>query len=347
MSWLEEEQQREQEKKERLMAAQKKFVRQIIGGVIAVSILIIAIVTFFNSYTVIKAGYEGAKYSLNGGIKQTALKQGWRWHSPFDNVKQYPISKETVYLGKPVEGKGDDNSIRVNTSDGKSVDTDVTYAFAIEEGQSPYIALRFRKQSADTVNNTFIKQQLKGAIQSVTTRYSVVEVYGGDKRAEITKKVQDELTARLGKDHIILEDFSFQDIRPDETTLLAIQKIVDAKNQEELLKQQNKNLQQEQVNKKLQAETDEQVALIQARQEAEQKKIATQAEAHKQVELAKAEAEKIRLEGEAQAKANRELSASVSATLNEYIRSNAWNGQYPTTMTGSGTDVILDNRTTK
>lgn len=58
-------------------------------------------------------------------------------------------------------------------------------------------------------------------------------------------------------------------------------------------------------------------------------------------DLADANAYKIEQEALAQAKANRALRASINQDLVEYVKANRWNGEYPKTLAGADTNMLL------
>jgi regulator of protease activity HflC (stomatin/prohibitin superfamily) len=300
-----------------------KQIKLIVGAIIAFIAIIFVIIIYNKSTDHIAPGYKGVIFSATSGVSETAIAMGpgFHGHWPWQDILQYPESKETVYLvapptgpdGKP--GKGEDNSFKVNTADGKSVDADVTYAYRMDTTRLGYIVNRFRKADASTIAETFIKQQLKSAVQAITTQYSVLEVYGGEKRNEITKKVQELFTSRLAPDGIIVEDLTFQDIRPDGPTLQSIQKIVDSKNQEELLKQQSKNAEQEALNNKITAEGAAKVSNVQFQRDADQQIIAAKAAAESLKISSQASADALAISSKAKADANARVAASLSEPI--------------------------------
>ena len=83
--------------------------------------------------TKIDAGYGGVVYSMNGGVEDDALSQGWHVVSPFKTITEYPISTETVYLSRDKkEGSSDDDSFFISTKDGKNVNVDVSYSYRMD-----------------------------------------------------------------------------------------------------------------------------------------------------------------------------------------------------------------------
>lgn len=281
-----------------------KFKLGLIGAGVGI---IFAFILILSMTVRVEPGYNAVIYSANGGLEEKTLNQGWHFIAPWKKAYDYPVSTETVYLtSNKIDGSKEDESMNVNTKDGKSVNVDITYAYHMEPTKLPHIFTKFRRQTAFEISNTYMKQQLKTSIQSITTRYSVLDVYG-EKRAEITLKVEEEFAKNLEKDGIILENFAFSDIRPDAKTLEAIQAIVNAQNAEQLLKQEEKNKRQQAINDKIAAEGQEQVALVQARQKAEEKRIA-----------ASANADATLTEAEATAEANRKISASLDKNIIQY-----------------------------
>lgn len=294
-----------QQEAKRLADIKTKGIKRLIGLGAIVFGLIIGLIVLFQSSTIVQPGYQGVQFSLNGGIKDDVLGQGLKWHAPWVDVTQYPVSTETVYLTKKDEQKSEGNeSFDVNTSDGKSVNIDIVYSYHMESKQLPHIFTKFRRAEAPSIESGYMKTQLKTVIQEVTTENSVLAVYA-EQRAEVTKQITDKLTEVLGKDGIILENFAMSDVRPDEKTLVSLQKIADSQNQQEFLKREERNKEQEAKNNKVEAEGKAAVAIVDA----------------------EARAEKIRIEADAQANANEMLAKSLSPAIVQYEWIKQWDGQ--------------------
>lgn len=282
-----------------------------IGGVLTALILIGGVICAFASTTTVKAGYAGVVYNANGGIEQKALDQGWHVIAPWKSVTEYPVSTEPVYLTKSsTEGSKNDDSFNVSTKEGKPVNVDVMYSFHMEQDKLPHIFTKFKGASADTIEKGFIKQSIKGIIQEVTSQYAVMDLYG-EKRGEITKKIEDTLNSKgsvLHEDGIVIETFAFGEIRPDENSMKAIQAKVDAQ----------QKLQQLEIEKQ------------QSSVQADQARIKAQGEA---------DAKLIQAQGEA--KANKEKQLSLTPELIEYLKVQQWDGKNPTTVLGNGTSTLV------
>lgn len=269
-----------------------------IGWIIAAVCLLIVI---FLSITVVSPGYQGVVFSLNGGVKQKVLGQGLNFHMPFplNRVTEYPVSTETVYMHKNTGDQFD-----VNTMDGKSVEVDVVYSYHMDSNQLAHIFTKFRRKTHDEIESTYIKTLIKTVMQETTTKYSVLGVYA-EHRDEVTKLISKNLSAELGKDGIILENFSMSDVRPDGKTMKSLQAIADAQNKQEYLKREELNKKQEAVNNTIEAEGKKQVAIVEA---------------------------------DGRSEANRKLQQSITPSLIQYEWVKRWDGKLPTV---SGSSSIM------
>ena len=260
-------------------------------------VVLLLLLLFYLSFTIVEPGYKGLVFSLNGGLQKKVLDQGLNFHLPYPihKVTQYPISTETVYLTKDNDQETD-QSFDVNTSDGKSVNVDVVYSYHMDEKKLPHIFTKFRRKTHDQIEETYIKTLIKTVMQETTTKYSVLGVYT-EKRSEVTKQISQNLAKILAKDGIILENFAMSDVRPDEKTLKSLQAIADAQNRQEFLRREELNKKQEAINNKIEAEGKKQVMIIEA---------------------------------EGKAEANNKLNASLTPELVQYEWIKKWNGKVPT-----------------
>ncbi len=292
----------------------RKQIISIIIAVLVVAILVLGVITMTEK---IEPGYKGVVYSLNGGIKDEVLDQGLQIVMPWEQVTQYPVSTETVYLTKGTDGGStSDGSFNINTYDGKSVNVDVVYSYKMEPEKLPHIFTKFRRQTHEEIQAGYLKTQIKSVMQEVSTLYSVLGVYA-ENRAEITKEMQKLLKERLEVDGIIIENFSLSDVRPDEETLLSLQKIADAQNQQEFLKREQKNKEQEAINAKIEAEGKKNVAIVEA----------------------EADAEQTRIKAESQAKANQLLSESLTSAIIQDNWIKRWDGIMPK-VSGANNSIV-------
>lgn len=319
MDWEREEAKKNKEEE----AKQRKRIRNWV--IIGVSVLFVIILASL-SLTRVMPGYAGVQYSLVSGMKDEVLREGLKVHPPWVKVYEYPTSTETVELRNPrKDEKREDNSLQVNTGDAKSVRVDVRYYYKMDEEKLAHIFKRFRRQDAEWVAENFIKSEILNATQNVTTKHSVLQIYSQN-REEIATEIRETLKERLAKDGIILEQFTFSDVRPDKETANILQQIADAENQREVLIREEKNLKQQRNNIR-------------------EEKANEQAAANEDQEIARTKADtkaiEITIEAEAQAEANRILAKSLDSNIVQYEWIKKWEGILPKVSSdGGGASIV-------
>lgn len=281
---------------------QIRFRKFVIGGVFTGVILVIAVIIFFQSFTVVKPGYAGVKYSTFNGLNKTPVTQGFNWHAPWTNVHQYPTSTEIEKRLIVRDNDGvikTDNSITVNTGDGKSVKVAYTYNFSMEQDKLPHIFTKYRRKPAPQIADENIDQQIINTFQNIGTAHSVLEIYS-QKRAAINTDVFNQVREDMAVDGIKIEELTIVDVVPDEKTLAVLQQIADEQNKRELvvrqrntLAEENINIEQQNKNNLNKAQGDKAVAEVAAQQKAST----------------------LAIEAAGQAKANREVAGSITPAL--------------------------------
>lgn len=260
-----------------------KIKNGLIGGIGFLIILIIVSIFGLNCIERIPNGYNGVQYSMNGGVKDEVLSQGWHLVSPMVKVKEFTISNEQLILSKDErDGSETDESFNVSTADDASISVSfqMTYKFNQETLLDTY--KKFRGMSGEDIVNHRVKTVLKSKISEVTTDYSMMDIYSGN-RSEINNKITEYLAKEFKNSYgIDVIDASIIDVHPD----TQLQETID--NRVKAL-QKKQQAQAEQETAKVEAET----ALIKAQNEAD-------------IILAKAKAE---------ADANREIAASITDNL--------------------------------
>ena len=247
----------------------KGFVGAVALGVIIVFGLICALLLWER----IPVGYEGVVYSVNGGVQDKTLTQGWKFSPPGRKVKLFTVGNEQLILTKDKrEGSKKDDSFRVSTSDDATIaiSFQMSYHFIPENLVDTY--KKFKGMSGNDIVENRVKTVMKSKISEVTTNYSLMDIYSGN-RSEINNNITKYLNDEFGKSYgIEVSDASIIDVHPDKQLRKTINDRVDAL-------QRKQKAQAEQETAKVEAET----ALIKARNEAEIKitKAKAEAEANK------------------------------------------------------------------
>ena len=252
-----------------------------LGGITLGIVIIVGIILMIFCTTRVPAGYIAVQYNVNGGIAGDVLEQGWHIVPPTVNTTLYSIGLEQSYLTS--EDKGDspkDESFNTPTSDGKSLTVDLEFSYRFNQDTIADTFVKFKGKSGETVKDTFIKPKMKAWTQEVTAKYPVTDVFG-DKRQELNEALDVYLKEKFEPYGIIIDTVNFTNISTDSETQAAIQKKVNAQQEQELANIEAKTA-------KINADKDKEVALIEAEKEKEKAAI-------------EAEQAKIKAEGQAEA----------------------------------------------
>ena len=255
---------------------------KIVGAVLAV-VMVIGLICCGLCLERIPAGYVGVVYSMNGGVQDEILTQGFHLVSPTKHVKEFTVGNEQLILSQDErDGSEVDESFLVSTADNAniSISFQMSYRFMEDEVVDTY--KKFRGMDGESIVNSRVRTVLKAKISEVTTNYTMMDIYSGDRgkiNDELTDFLNDELSKEFGIEVI---DASIIDVHPDDQLQKTIQDRVTA------------------MQKKQQAE-------------AEQETIRVQNETKLLEAQANADAQRIAAEGEAEA--NRIIASSLTSEL--------------------------------
>lgn len=286
----------------------KGTISKIVGSVGIGFIFIVLFIFGYSCTYKVDPGYAGVIYNMDGGIETETLGQGFHIVAPWKKVIEYPVSTETVYYTKSNDDGDEkkDNSINVNTKDGKQVNVSVTYAYHMDEVQLPSVFEKFRGQKSEVIEAGYMKNEMYQAINEITSQYSLMELVG-DKRPQINEAILNKFRSSLESYGIVIETFNLSDVVPDEQTKEAIQAVVNAQNALEKAKVE-----------KEQAEVDAEKARVAAK--------------------GKADAELIEAEGTAAA--NAKLQQSLTPLIVEQRKLDKWDGKLPGIVAGDSNLLI-------
>lgn len=226
-----------------------------LGGVLAGIILIGGVAGTFMMTEKIPAGYVGVQYSMNGGIKDEILTQGWHIVSPTKKVTLYSVATETFVMSQDERaGSKDNESFDLTCSDGVvNVDFEMQYNF--DANQVTNVFTKYRGVNGETVISTNLRSKIKTIANEVLSRYTVLEAHL-EKKSEVNKALTEALREELGKLGIFVESATLPATRVSES----IQNSINARTQKaqeleaEKLNQEKALLEQETV--RINAETE-------------------------------------------------------------------------------------------
>ena len=286
-------------------------MKGFIGAVTFAFVLFCTIVCCAICIEKIPVGYEGVVYSMNGGVQEQTLKQGWHLVSPTKHVKEFTVSNEQLVLSKDKrDGSEEDDSFSVSTADNANIDISfqMTYKFIPEKIVSTY--KNFKGMDGSDIVNQRVKTVLKSKISEVTTNHTMMDIYSGD-RATINHKITEYLNEEFGNAYgIHVIDASIIDVHPDA---------------------------------KLQETIDNRVTAMQKKQQAEAEQETIKVQNNTKILQAKADAEAKKIAAEGEAEANRIISESLTDEVLKQMYYEKWNGVLPNTIAGNSTGVMITN----
>ena len=228
----------------------------------------------------IPTGRVGVQYSLNGGVKDEVLDMGVNFVLPGIHVKEFTIGNEQLILSKDKrEGSKGDDSFKVATSD----DASISISFQMSYRYNPETVVdtykKFKGMDGEDIVEQRVKTVLKSKISEITTDYSMMQLYSGN-RSEINDKITEYLNEEFGKAYgIEVMDASIIDVHPDKKLKAAIDNRVKALQEKQQAEAEQEKIKVQKETEKMQAEADAQIAVTQAQAKAEKMRIEAQAEA--------------------------------------------------------------------
>ena len=133
-----------------------------IGAVVTAVLIIAVVVGGVFCIERIPVGYEGVVYSMNGGVQEETLTQGWHLVSPTKKVKEFTVSNEQLLLTKDKREESEGNeSFKVSTADDASIaiSFQMTYKFNGDSLVDTY--KKFRGMDGEAIVDSRVKSVLK------------------------------------------------------------------------------------------------------------------------------------------------------------------------------------------
>lgn len=254
-----------------------------IGAIFLAIVLIIGLVCAVLCMERIPTGYVGVVYSMNSGVQDEILTQGFHLVAPTKHVKEFTVGNEQLVLtADSREGSENDDSFMVSTADNAniSISFQMSYRFKQEDVVETY--KRFRGMSGEDIVNNRVQTVLKAKISEVTTFYTMMDIYSGD-RGAINDKITEFLAKELGDEFgIEVIDASIIDVHPDA---------------------------------QLQQTIDDRAKAMQRKQQAEAEQEIVKVQNETKILEAEAAAKAKQIEAEAEAKANATIASSITEPL--------------------------------
>lgn len=307
----------------------KSTISKVVAGLVIACAVIGGIFTI-SHIKIIGTGKVGITYTYARGVKDELLKPGAHFIPPMEYMKEFSTSNEILVLSKDSrDGSKDDDSFKVATSDDASIAISFQMTYRYIEDQVIDTYKKFKGMDGSDIVENRVKTVLKSKISEVTTDYSMMDIYSGN-RAQLNEAITEYLNKDFSQKYgIEVLDASIIDVHPDKKLKKAIDNRVTALQEKQQAQAEQEKVKVQKQTEQLQAEADANIEITKAQADAEKTKI-----------KAEADAEKTRIAAEAQAKANKELSSSIT---DELIRMKEAEAHYKNgwvTVQGTGTTVV-------
>lgn len=263
--------------------------KAIVGLVVAAAVIGGAFTV--KSCKLIGTGKVGIVYTYKDGVQKEVLKPGLNWVGPMKKVKEFSTSNEILVMSKDKrEGSKGDDSIKVATSDDASIAVSFQMSYRYNPDTVVDTYKQFRGMDGEDIIESRVKPVLKSKISEVTTNYSMMDIYSGNRsklNTELTEYLNGEFTKKYG---IEVLDASIIDVHPDKKLKEAIDNRVTALQEKQQAEAEQEKIKVQKETEKIQAETDAQIQITKAQAEAESNKIVSASITDELIRMKEAEA---------------------------------------------------------
>lgn len=265
-------------------------MKKVIVGLVVAAAVIGGAFTV-KSCKLIGTGKVGIVYTYKDGVQKDVLKPGLNWVGPMKKVKEFSISNEILVMSKDKrEGSKGDDSIKVATSDDASIAVSFQMSYRYNPDTVVDTYKQFRGMDGEDIIESRVKPVLKSKISEVTTNYSMMDIYSGNRsklNTELTEYLNGEFTKKYG---IEVLDASIIDVHPDKKLKEAIDNRVTALQEKQQAEAEQEKIKVQKETEKIQAETDAQIQITKAQAEAESNKIVSASITDELIRMKEAEA---------------------------------------------------------
>jgi regulator of protease activity HflC (stomatin/prohibitin superfamily) len=284
-----------------------EFLAKATSRILIALAVVVVIVSFFSSYTIISPGNTGVIFNQWSGSLRT-VPQGIAWRLPWiTDVQSYPTALRTyTMVRRSGEGSSaEDDSIDLPTREGQHITQDISVTFNTSEDQAAEVFKSFRGADISDIESTFIRRTIITVAQNVAGQMSLSEVISA-KRNDL----QDEIQKRLSSE---IEKMGFH-----------LDKV---------------NLGASHLPQSLETQMQQKMAVQQQAQQAEYELEKQQMLAKAEVAKAEGDAQSILVRAKAQAEANHLLQSTLTANLIQSKAIDKWDGVLPQ-VSGTSTPFV-------
>ena len=199
---------------------------------------------------------------MANGVQKETLSPGLNFVGPMKKVKEFSTSNEILVMSKDKrEGSKGDDSFKVATSDDASIAISFQMSYRYNPDTLVDTYKKFKGMDGDDIIESRVKPVLKSKISEITTNYSMMDIYSGNRsklNTELTEYLNEEFAKKYG---IEVLDASIIDVHPDKKLKEAIDNRVTALQEKQQAEAEQEKIKVQKETEKIQAETDAQIQI--------------------------------------------------------------------------------------
>lgn len=191
--------------------------------------------------TFVPANTVGVKWSMFNGTSEKTLNEGIVIKTPFDKIYTIP----TTVQERTMEG------VTVQTKDAQFLTMEINVKFNVNKQNAFNVYKRY--ETIDNLKKNIISNYSQKALESVITKYNIIDVLG-EKKNEIYTLATEELSKKLESEGVSLVELTVKDMDAGEAIEKAIQDEAIAKKKVETATQDQERAKIEAKTKLIEAE---------------------------------------------------------------------------------------------
>lgn len=222
---------------------------KIAGGILAGMILLAGIV-FVGSgggFRRIDAGEIGVRFNAASGESLAIVNPRLEFYKPTERLITYPSSLLTSSFVR-AQREGDrpdaDDSVTAATASGTSLSLDISVSWRVQPDAIQLVFANFGEQSTADIAKNYLRPLTYAAANLVTGSLTVDDILV-QKRGELSGLIRDQLVSMVQPLGITVDDVNVGEIYPPAEVTQAIEGLIKARNDLQLLAKQEQTAREE------------------------------------------------------------------------------------------------------
>lgn len=266
---------------------------KVVGFLIGIAVVVGAAM-LIKGGTYVGQGEVGVVYSMKDGVQEETLSPGFHLVSPFDKVRDYPVSQQQLVLSNNASDFNE-KKLKIDThvdapADGGMVKMNMTVNYNFMADRVTDLYEKFNGMDGEDLVESKVKNSIIAYIKEVTPKFSVMDIYS-DKRAEVGQEITKYLNSKLNDEYgIEISSALIIDVQLDEALQAKVQAKEQAKQDAEKAELDKQTAIAQGEAKKAEAEANAQVTITNAQAEAEANRLKSESITDELIKMTEAEA---------------------------------------------------------